>query len=157
MEVAKASGAPKVVIGSGAKSEKALRNRYPELPPQAFVQYGNYVGATLHMAADLGIEAVTVGVMLGKAVKLAAGQLDTHSRQGTFDRTFLQQLLNEADCDIDISHITLVRELWNLLPNEQTRAFADKVLAYCRVQCQELLPTGQLTILLIDDEGNIWE
>lgn len=157
MEVAKASGAPKVVIGSGAKSEKALRNRYPELPPQAFVQYGNYVGATLHMAADLGIEAVTVGVMLGKAVKLAAGQLDTHSRQGTFDRTFLQQLLNEADCDIDISHITLVRELWNLLPNEQTWAFADKVLAYCRVQCQALLPTGQLTILLIDDEGNIWE
>lgn len=157
MEVAKASGAPRVVIGSGAKSEKALRDRYPELPTQAFVQYGNYVGATLQMAADLGIEAVTVGVMLGKAVKLAAGQLDTHSRQGTFDRTFLRQLLDEAGCDIDISDITLVRELWNLLSNEQARAFADKVLAYCRVHCQPLLPAGQLTILLIDDEGNVWE
>lgn len=157
MEVAKASGAERVVIGSGAKSENALRSRYPALPSQAFVQYGNFVGETLRMAADLGIQKVTLGVMLGKGVKLAAGQMDTHSRRGTFDRDFLQQLLAEAGCNIDISHITLVRELWEQLPAEQARAFATTVLTHCREHCQPLLPAGQLIILLVDDEGGIWE
>ena len=157
MEVAKASGSERVVIGSGAKSENALRSRYPDLPPQAFVQYGNFVGETLHMAADLGIPTVTLGVMLGKAVKLAAGQMDTHSRRGTFDRDFLQQLLTEAGCDIDISSITLVRELWELLSAEQARSFATTVLTHCAEYCAPLLPAGQLTILLVDDEGGIWE
>ena len=157
MEVAKASGAERVVIGSGAKSENALRSRYPALPSQAFVQYGNFVGETLRMAADLGIQKVTLGVMLGKGVKLAAGQMDTHSRRGTFDRDFLQQLLAEARCELDISGITLVRELWELLPAEQAQPFATTVLAHCREHCQPLLPAGRLTIVLVDDEGGIWE
>ena len=157
MTVAKASGTDRVVINSGAKSERFLKALYPSLPQQAFVQYGNFVGETLRMASDLGIPAVTLGVMLGKAVKLAAGQMDTHSRRGTFDRDFLQQLLTEAGCDIDISSITLVRELWELLSAEQARSFATTVLTHCADYCKPLLPAGQLTILLVDDEGGIWE
>lgn len=157
LAVARASGTSRVVIGSGAKSEDTLRARYSELPSQAFVQYGNYIGETLCMAAELGIEAVTLGVMLGKAVKLAAGQLDTHSRRGTFDRDFLRQLLAEARCDVDISGITLVRELWTMLSPNQTTAFVDTVLEHCRRHCQPLLTSGSLLILLIDDDGHIWE
>lgn len=158
LEVAKASGAPRVVIGSGAKSENALRTRYPELPTQAFVQYGNFVGETLRMAAELGIQDVILGVMLGKAVKLAAGQLDTHSRRGTFNRDFVRSLLAEAQCDTALADkVTLVRELWELLAPEQVRDLATTVLAHCRCHCQPLLPAGRLTILLVDDEGRIWE
>ncbi|HBA29986.1 MAG TPA: hypothetical protein DCZ45_05355, partial [Parabacteroides goldsteinii] len=36
-EVAKAIGCRTLVINSGAKSERYLKARYPELPPQAFV------------------------------------------------------------------------------------------------------------------------
>ncbi len=50
LQVAKASGAPGVVINSGAKSERFIRSRYPDLPQQAFVEYGNYIGETLKMA-----------------------------------------------------------------------------------------------------------
>ena len=81
MEVAKASGTDRVVINSGAKSERFVKAMYAKLPQQAFVQYGNYIGETLTMANHLGIKHVTLGVMLGKAVKLAAGHLDTHSRK----------------------------------------------------------------------------
>ncbi|MBR1791526.1 MAG: cobalt-precorrin-5B (C(1))-methyltransferase [Bacteroidaceae bacterium] len=156
MEVACASGAPRIVLGSGAKSEDALRALYPELPPQAFVQYGNFVGRTLCMATDLDIRSVTLGVMLGKAVKLAAGQLDTHSRHATFDREFIRKLLDESHCDPSLAdRITLVRELWDLLPTDSQPAFVHTVLDHCRRHCRPLFPDGDLTLLLIDDEGHI--
>ena len=155
--VACASGAERIVLGSGAKSENALRGLYSDLPTQAFVQYGNYVGETLRMAAELGIRRVTLGVMLGKAVKLAAGQLDTHSRRATFDREFLRQLLAESHCDTSLAdRITLVRELWNLLPSASLPALVRTVLDHCLRHCQPLLPDGDLTLLLIDDEGHIF-
>jgi len=157
LEVARASGAPRIVLGSGAKSEDALRALYPELPPQAFVQYGNFVGRTLCMATDLDIRSVTLGVMLGKAVKLAAGQLDTHSRHATFDREFLRKLLDESHCDPSLAdRITLVRELWDLLPSASLPAFVHTVLDHCLRHCRPLLPDGNLTLLLIDDDGHIF-
>ena len=157
MEVAKASGSDRVVINSGAKSERFVKALYPGLPRQAFVEYGNYIGETLRMAADLGIADVTLGVMLGKAVKLAAGHLDTHSRRATMDKAFIQQMLHEAGCDIDISDITLARELWDLLPQAKKNVFARVVIAHCENHCRPLLPGGRLTILLIDDDGNIFQ
>lgn len=158
LEVACASGAERIVLGSGAKSENALRALYPELPTQAFVQYGNFVGETLQMAAALGCNSVTLGVMLGKAVKLAAGQLDTHSRRATFDRDFVRQLLIESHCDAALADsVTLVRELWDLLPSSALTSFVHTVLDHCRHHCLPLLPNGELTILLIDDEGRIYQ
>ena len=156
MEVAKASGSPRVVINSGGKSERFVKALYPTLPQQAFVEYGNYIGETLKMAADLNIGKVTLGVMLGKAVKLAQGHLDTHSRKATMDKDFIGQLLNESGITLDISQITLARELWEKIPAHRQQVFADTVIRHCLSHCQPLLPKGKLTILLINDEGKIY-
>ena len=155
MTVAKAYGAERVVINSGGKSERYVKTLYPTLPSQAFVEYGNYIGETLKIAHELNIRCVTLGVMLGKAVKLAAGHLDTHSRKTVMDKAFIQQMLSEAGCDIDISNITLARELWNKIPQEHIHRFCSIVIGHCMHHCQPLLPNGQLTILLIDDDGTI--
>jgi cobalt-precorrin-5B (C1)-methyltransferase len=171
MEVAKASGTDRVVINSGAKSERFVKAMYPELPPQAFVQYGNYIGETLKMANDLGIKHVTLGVMLGKAVKLAAGHLDTHSRKTVMDKVFVQQMLHESGISIDISDLTLARELWERIAEvppqpspgrgsdsvEATAPFARTVIRHCQEHCAPLLPNGELLVLLIDDNGKIYE
>ena len=156
MEVAKASGAERVVINSGAKSERFVRTMYPELPRQAFVEYGNYIGETLKIANELGIKHVTLGVMLGKAVKLAAGHLDTHSRKTTMDIGFIQQMLQESGITIDISNITLARELWDIIPSNQLNDFAQTVIRHCATYCNPILPNGLLTILLIDENGKIY-
>ena len=156
MEVAKASGAERVVINSGAKSERFVRTMYPELPRQAFVEYGNYIGETLKIANELGIKHVTLGVMLGKAVKLAAGHLDTHSRKTTMDIRFIQQMLQESGITIDISNITLARELWDIIPSNQLNDFAQTVIRHCATYCNPILPNGLLTILLIDENGKIY-
>ena len=156
MTVAKASGSDRVVINSGGKSERFVKALYPDLPAQAFVEYGNYIGETLKIAHELDIRNVTLGVMLGKAVKLAAGHLDTHSRRATMDKAFVKQLLDEAHCNVDITSITLARELWDLLPKEKAKAFAQVIISHCADHCAPLLPNGSLTILLITDEGTIY-
>lgn len=159
MQVAKASGTARVVINSGAKSERFVRQHYPDLPRQAFVEYGNYIGQTLTMADELSFPAVTLGVMLGKAVKLAEGQLDTHSRRGTMNKSFIAQMLAEAGVSLPpglLEELTLARELWSAIPAAQLPVFARTVIGHCRAHCAPLLKSASLEILLIDDEGHIY-
>ena len=166
MEVAKASGSlangqsvalqsERVVINSGGKSERFVKTMYPDLPQQAFVEYGNYIGETLKIANELDIKNITLGVMLGKAVKLAAGNLDTHSRKTTMDKAFIQQMLDEAGCQADLEKITLARELWQTIPQDKIENFCHVVLQHCLHHCSPLVPRASLTLLLIDDDGTI--
>ena len=159
VKVALASGTDRIVINSGGKSERFVKALYPTLPQQTFVEYGNYIGETLKIIDALAPLhtplRVTLGVMLGKAVKLAAGNLDTHSRKTTMDKVFIQQMLQEAGISIDISDMTLARELWERIPECGRTPFAHVVIRHCAQHCTPLLPHGELTILLIDDDGTI--
>lgn len=160
MEVARATGSPRVVINSGAKSERFVRAYYPELPPQAFVHYGNFIGETLKLADSLKLPRITLGVMIGKAVKLAEGHLDTHSRQVTMNRNFIISMAREVGCGEDvctrIDGITLARELWDLIPASLLPTFTQTVIDHCHHHCTPLLPHGELTILLISEDGRIY-
>ena len=160
VEVAKAIGAPRLVINSGARSERFVKVLYPDLPPQAFVHYGNYIGETISIASELGFKDVTMGLMIGKAVKLAAGMLDTHSREGVMDRKFIRRMARESGCPWRvrraIGRITLARELWTIIPQEYLESFCSTVIRYCHSHCDSLLPSGKLTILLISEEGKIY-
>ena len=159
MTVAKASGAERIVIHSGAKSEKALQRHYPDLPLQAFVEYGNAIGETLKIAHELQVQQLTLGIMLGKAVKLAEGHLDTHSRKVVMNKDFIVQMLHESGCDEDcirqVEHITLARELWHIVPPERVEALCHCIICHCHAHCDSLLPDGTLTILLLDEKGDI--
>jgi len=155
VEVAKAVGAPRLVINSGARSERFVRAQYPDLPPQAFVHYGNNIGQTLSIASELGFKEVTMGLMIGKAVKLAAGMLDTHSREGVMDKYFIRQMVRESGCNENICEsingITLARELWTLIPKEYLDPFCKTIIRHCHTHCDPLLESGNLTILLISE------
>lgn len=160
LEVAKASGTERVVLHSGMKSENFLQQHYPHLPQQAFVEYGNAIGETLRMANELQLPHVTLGIMLGKAVKLAEGHLDTHSKKQTMNKAFISEMMHEAGCDegtiAKAAGITLARELWSIIPAEHVGEFAKTVISHCEQHCHPLLPQGELTILLIDDNGHIY-
>ena len=185
VEVAVAVGSPILVINSGAKSEAFLKARFPDLPPQAFVHYGNFIGETLKIAAELQVPKVVMGIMLGKAVKLAEGHLDTHSKTVVMNKPFLKDVAADAGCSPAaaeaIERLTLARELWKGLGDADARRFFSAILDRCYAACApvypmpvrsaapvsvslaekcslaENAPAASLTILLLDEDGNVFE
>lgn len=159
LEVATACHPERVVINSGAKSERYVKSAYPSLPPQAFVEYGNYIGETIRMAGELGVPRLTLGIMMGKAVKLAAGCLDTHSKRTTMDKNFIVSMLREAGCGEETVErartMTLARELWEIVPAPSMTRFCDVVISHCMAHCKPLLPGGELTVLLVEETGRL--
>lgn len=155
IQVAHALGCTRLVINSGAKSENYLRSRFPDLPPQAFVHYGNYIGDTLRAADEEGITAITMGIMIGKAVKLAEGHLDTHSRNVVMNRDFITALARKSNCPptaiTRIANLTLARELWELFAN--TPAFFNLLVERCLHVCHPLHPHATLDIILVPENS----
>lgn len=160
MEVAKATKSPLIVISSGAKSERYIKARYPDLPPQAFVHYGNFIGETLKIADEKEVARVVLGVMIGKAVKLAEGNPDTHSKKVTMNKAFIQDIARRAGCGSEtlaaIGQMTLARELWDIIPKDVLKEFGRILVEHCHRYCAPLLPNGELTVLLINENGDIY-
>lgn len=161
IEVAQALGCTHLVINSGAKSERYLKIEFPDLLPQAFVHFGNFIGETLRIADELHIPEVTMGIMIGKAVKLAEGFLDTHSKKVVMNKAFLKQLAIKSGCSQEalalIENLTLARELWEHLSEADASLFFTELLDNCYAHCRPLMSDGKLTILLIDEEGHIFD
>lgn len=142
LEVARAIGCTEIGLVAGMKSELALKEEIPEL---RCVHYGNFIGDALKAAHQLGFSTVWLSVMIGKAVKLAEGHLDTHSHKVQMNKNFLCKLAPErAD---DIQRITMARELWDIMP----QAFFDKIKKLCLQHCQEVFPEGKIHFRLICD------
>lgn len=158
IEVGLAVGAERIVINSGARSERFVRCLYPALPLQAFVHYGNFIGETIKAASVSGVRRLDMGIMIGKAVKLAEGNLDTHSHKVTMNRDFIMSLACDAGCSdaaLDaIANISLARELWNL-PHDDAAKLSAAIVGRCMNWCSPLLPGGVLTIMLLDEDGNV--
>lgn len=159
MEVAETMGCREIVLNSGAKSEKYLKRMFQGLPESAFIHYGNAIGETLEMASRMRFRKVTVGVMIGKAVKLAEGNTDTHSRNVTVNRKFLADLAKEAGCSEDaemaVMGIKMARELWTGLGAEDSERFFPRLAGICRDVCLRCFPEGELTLMLVGDDGHI--
>ena len=142
---------PQIVINSGAKSERFMRQLYPELPEQAFIHYGNFIGETIIIARELGVERLAMGVMIGKAVKLAEGKLDTHSHKTTMNIAFLKQMLAEAEVQKDIEGLNMARQLWSILTSEEMQRLEKIIIKHCHEHCDPLLPDGNIDIILISE------
>lgn len=158
MQVVKAIGARHIVINSGAKSEGYLKARYPNLPSQAFIHYGNFIGETLKVANKIGLEKLTLGIMLGKVVKLAEGYLDTHSKKVVMNKAFLQEIAREANSEeqiiTQIEQLNMAREIWELIPQRE-HLFYQILLQKCKKVCSQNFDFEKLEVLLIDNNGTI--
>lgn len=157
LDVSKAVGVEHLILNSGGRSERFLKGRFSHLPPNAFVQYGNFIGKSLTMAHERSFHRVTLGIMIGKAVKLANGELDTHSKKVTMNIGFILSLAAESGVPTEtlerIANITMARELWDVIPDRHARMY-QLIIGKCLEVCQPLVPDCELEILLMDDQGN---
>ena len=142
LEVAKAIGCKSICLASGKRSEDSILR---EMNIRC-IHYGNFVGETLKEAYQLGFEHVVLAIMIGKAVKLAEGNLDTHSHKVQVNKEFLKSVAGSEAAKI--AEITLARQLWGCM----SPAFFDKISNLCYEQCRTVFPQGELTIRLICDE-----
>lgn len=150
LEVAKALGVEHIVINSGAKSERDVKKLVKEeLPPQAFIHYGNYIGDTISMANELGFKRITMGIMVGKAVKLAAGNLNTHSKKVVIDREFVASVAKMCNLEPPRQDFNMARELLEIYNNAEGKLFFNKILELCYSHCKPLFTNGDLEIHLI--------
>lgn len=159
IDVALANGITELVINSGGRSEKYLRELFQNYPEQAFVHYGNWIGETLKKIHDEPIEKVSIGMMLGKAVKLAKGYTDTHSCVSSWDKTFVEKLAVEAGYEERISRkvheLNMAGRLPELFPFKDSEAFYQKLLSKCSHQIRAIIPRTALDIYLIGKDGKI--
>jgi cobalt-precorrin-5B (C1)-methyltransferase len=78
IDVAKARGLELVVLTTGGKSEAYAMQLFPNLPEDAFIQMGDFVGAALKHSKRRGIKAARIVGMMGKLSKMANGKMQTH-------------------------------------------------------------------------------
>ncbi|MGH1329598.1 MAG: cobalt-precorrin-5B (C(1))-methyltransferase [Paracoccaceae bacterium] len=84
VDVARAAGIDHVAGCTGATSERAVQGLY-DLPDQAMLDMGDFVGGLLKYLAKHPIARVTIGGGIGKMAKLAQGEMDLHSKRSQVD------------------------------------------------------------------------
>ena len=144
MQVAWAVGCREIGLVAGMKSERALM----EERDIRCIHYGNFIGEALKAAHEIGFRKAVLAIMIGKAVKLAEGRLDTHSHKFVMNKDFLK--LTAASLGIPpspIDDITMARELWDIMPE----AFFNKITSLCKEHCLSVFPDGEIEIKLICD------
>ncbi|WP_329903838.1 cobalt-precorrin-5B (C(1))-methyltransferase CbiD [Porphyromonas pogonae] len=159
VSVAQATLCDMIVINSGGKSENFLKAIFPDKPAQIFVQYGNFIGETLREVNNSTFKQVYMGIMIGKAVKLAEGNLDTHSKKVVMNKNFLCSVAHEVNALDDlrsiIENITLARELLDKVPSRHAHNFFTAILRHCYETCKPCIPHSDLQILLIEESGKV--
>nr|WP_241665572.1 cobalt-precorrin-5B (C(1))-methyltransferase [Pseudoroseomonas oryzae] len=98
IDVARALGLDHLAGATGSTSEAAIR-QLDNLPEQALIDMGDFVGGMLKYLRAHPVPRVTVAGGLAKLTKLAQGRLDLHSRRGTVDLEALAALAREAGAD----------------------------------------------------------
>jgi cobalt-precorrin-5B (C1)-methyltransferase len=158
LSVAHESKINRVVLTSGKRSENRLRPMYPDLPDTAYIHFGNMVGQSLQLATAQKIPQITLALMFGKAIKLAEGNLNTHSKKSTFNACFAAAVANKCGYPISISpkiaDLTIANAIQHIIPFSATEPFYLEIARRCFKLCADLIPHNtQFTFLLLNDEG----
>ena len=133
LDVAWAIGCRTIGLVAGMKSEKALEGI-------RCVHYGNFIGEALKAARKVGFEDVHIAIMIGKAVKLAEGHLDTHSHKVLMNQEFIRKVAESLG--LEYKNVDMARDLWNTMPP----VFFEEIRRLCYETCRTVYPEGKLTI-----------
>ena len=136
LDVAWAIGCRTIGLVAGMKSEKALEGI-------RCVHYGNFVGEALKAAREVGFEDVHIAIMIGKAVKLAEGHLDTHSHKVLMNQEFIREVAEGLG--LEYKEVDMARDLWHTMPP----AFFEEIRRLCYETCRTVYKEGKLTIHIV--------
>lgn len=156
--IASANRCFRIAASSGGRSEKALKKHLPDLPDHAFVQYGNWIGRLLDAAQKNKIQDLTLAMMIGKAVKLAAGETDTHSGKSEWKREVIAEIAERAGAGKNVAEriakLNIAGRLPEIFPLRQDEPFYRELLKRCHENCSERFG-GKITLALAGTNGEL--
>jgi cobalt-precorrin-5B (C1)-methyltransferase len=135
ISVARASGCEHVVITTGGRSEKYGMKQYPELPEEAFIEMGDFIGFTVKQCKKQGVKKVSMVGMMGKFSKVAQGVMMVHSKSAPVDFGFLAQIAKEAGAGQhlvnEIAHANTASQVGDMMREQGLASFFSKLCDSC--------------------------
>jgi cobalt-precorrin-5B (C1)-methyltransferase len=140
IRVAVKCGCDHLVISTGGRTEKFGMDLYPELPEEAFIEMGDFVGFSLKMAKRQGVSKVTLVGMMGKFSKVAQGVMNVHSKSAPVDFGFLAQVAADAGAPEELIEqivaANTASQVGDMMNEREDKAFFQRLCEYC---CRESL------------------
>ena len=103
IDVARNRGLGTLVLTTGGKSEAYAMRLLPELPEEAFIQVGDFIGVGLKHCARRGAERAVIVGMMGKLSKMADGRMQTHAAGSEVNMDLLAGLAAELGAPSDLT------------------------------------------------------
>ncbi|MGP7817188.1 cobalt-precorrin-5B (C(1))-methyltransferase [Niallia sp. 01092] len=135
ISVARASHCDHIVITTGGRSEKYAMEQYPELPQEAFIEMGDFVGFTLKQCKKQGVKRVSMVGMMGKFSKVAQGVMMVHSKSAPVDFHFLAKAASEAGASSalveEIKNANTASQVGDMMTANGHLQFFETLCKYC--------------------------
>jgi cobalt-precorrin-5B (C1)-methyltransferase len=160
IRVARSNGCDHLVLTPGGRSETFAQQTFA-LPEESFIEVGDFVKQAMAYCRRNDPRRVTFGGFPAKFSKVAAGQLETHSREGEVDFQFLAEVGIEAGLPpglVDkIRSATLAREVFGWIKQESAGAefFRLLCLSAQRALAKAVQGSFACEAILFDFDGSI--
>jgi cobalt-precorrin-5B (C1)-methyltransferase len=135
-----------------------MREHLPTLPPEAFVQMGDYVRFALKLASRMGFKQITVAAFFGKAVKMAQGRGHTHASRGLANLRELgrwtEEITGDARLAQAVAHANTARQVLEILSAARAAAVVAAVGGRVLNWLRDFAGPGpELNAVLLDFSG----
>jgi cobalt-precorrin-5B (C1)-methyltransferase len=154
LDVAVAAGCNEVALTTGARSER-FAQALLQLPDEAFIQMGDFVGYALRACARGPWRTVTIAGLIGKLSKMAAGHRQTHAAKSQIDLDFLASLARGAGASTsllaELAGANTARHWLDLAQSAGIESIPKRV---CQIVCQrmrQLLRKEQVSQCIMTD------
>ncbi|UOF92919.1 cobalt-precorrin-5B (C(1))-methyltransferase [Fodinisporobacter ferrooxydans] len=146
LSVAKEQGIRTVVLTTGGRSEKYAMAMYPELPVEAFIEMGDFVGFSAKHAKRLEMQEIRFVGMMGKFSKVAQGIMMVHAKSAPIDFGFLEQIAQEVGVPdrlrAQILDANTASQVGDWMTEWGFPEFFTRVSRYCCEQVSEYMGGG---------------
>ncbi|ABK45623.1 cobalamin biosynthesis protein CbiD [Magnetococcus marinus MC-1] len=96
IEVAAKQGLSTMVLTTGGRTERFTQAQLPHLHEACFVQMGDFLQPALEAVVKAGIPHVVIGGMVGKLMKMAQGERNTHAGRNPVNMGLVAQIAAEV-------------------------------------------------------------
>jgi cobalt-precorrin-5B (C1)-methyltransferase len=161
VEMAAHNNVERLVLATGARSERYAMALFPELPAVAFVELSIFTGAALTTCLRQGVRSAVMVAMISRIVKTAQGNMVTHVAGNPVDFAFLARVSQEArapaDLVAEIATANTARHFLELCQQRGCMAPVQRLTDLALQQAQDFVAQQggslALEVILVDFDG----